>query len=318
MHNPYRSLPPLDLLVSFEAAARHLSFTLAGAELFLTQSAVSRQIGALETALGTPLFHRRTRALELTAAGAKLLRLAEPFLQDLKRYSEQLREAAKVPAVRVTTTHGVAGVWLLPRLAEFQAEHPGVEVSIAADNRLVDLSTREFDLAIRMVRGTAPQGARQLFANRIAPVLAPALARKLPVGQTADLARHVLIHSSESERWPWLSWPVWFERAGVRGLRPAGNLYFGQFDQAIYAAIHGQGVALANLPLVAEALAAGRLLAPLPNAGVENSAYYLIVAPHAADNGAVRDFVAWLLRQVHRAQSVVPKQRDGAGHARNI
>ncbi|CAG1006673.1 Glycine cleavage system transcriptional activator [Burkholderiales bacterium] len=308
MNSPYRSLPPLDLLVAFEAAARHLSFTRAGAELFLTQSAVSRQIAAIEEALGTPLFRRRTRALDLTDAGRRLLNLAEPFLRDLRQYSESLRLAAATPRVRVTTTFGVAGVWLLPLLADFQARYPQIEVSIAADNRLADLASGEFDLAVRMCRGAVPEGARRLFGNPIAPVLCPVLARKHPVREVADLARHVFIHLGEEARWPWLSWQVWLERSGAAGLRPAGNLHLGQFDQVINAAIHGHGVALASLALVGEALSQGKLVAPLRDAGVERSTYYVLVAKHADGNPAVERFVAWLFQQAARAKRMRPSR----------
>lgn len=312
MNNPYRRLPPLDLLVAFEAAARHMSFTHAAAELFLTQSAVSRQIAAIEASLGLPLFRRRTRALELTDAGRRLQRLVEPFLRDMRDYSDDVKRAAQTPRLRVTTTFGVAGVWLLPRLAEFQAENPGIEVSIFADNQLIDLEAGEYDLAIRMYRGAPPQGAKQLFSNRILPVVSPTLMRKAPIMAAGDLTQHVLIHFGDEGRWPWLSWQVWLERVGAAGLRPAGNLHFGQFDQAVNAAIHGQGVALASLALVADAVAEGRLVAPLKDLGSERSGYHLVVAKHAVHRPAVECFERWLLGQASRAQRFQPGESSAA------
>src|SRR5258707_12269670 len=143
-------LPALDLLVGFESAARHLSFTKAGEELFLTQSAVSRQIKDLEEQLGAPLFERRHRALSLTEAGQQFYVSAAQVLATMRSATERLRsQSGRRRPLSVTTTHSFAALWLIPRLAGFTRAHPGVDVRITAETRVQDLERDGLDLAIR-------------------------------------------------------------------------------------------------------------------------------------------------------------------------
>src|SRR5437764_8870780 len=142
-------LPPLELLVAFESAARHLSFTRAGTEIALTQSAVSRQVLALEERLGVPLFRRLHRALALTEDGATFYAATLEALGRLDRATRAIRHSERAQTVVVTTTAGFAGLWLIPRLAGFVADHPRVDVRISATNALVNLDRDGVDLAIR-------------------------------------------------------------------------------------------------------------------------------------------------------------------------
>jgi len=143
-------LPSLDLLKGFEAAARLLSFTRAGEELHLTQSAVSRQIKELEEQLGVALFERRHRALGLTEAGRALFPAATQVLQAMREATDRLRALSARRALAVTTTHSFAALWLIPRLARFTRTHPGVDVRIAADTRVQDLERGQ---TLRVVNG---------------------------------------------------------------------------------------------------------------------------------------------------------------------
>src|SRR5687768_4272427 len=144
------ALPALDLLVGFEAAARHLSFTKAGEELYLTQSAVSRQIKELEDQLGVPLFQRRHRALALTESGQQLYAAAAQVLATMRATTERLRaQAGRRRPLGVTTTHSFAALWLIPRLAGFTRDHPGIDVRITADTRVQDLERDGLDIALR-------------------------------------------------------------------------------------------------------------------------------------------------------------------------
>src|SRR3954467_305630 len=143
------ALPALDLLVGFEAAARHLSFTKAGEELYLTQSAVSRQIKELEEQLGVELFQRRHRALALTGAGKSFYASAAQMLTTMRAATEQLRTQAGKKGLSVTTTNSFAALWLIPRLAGFTRDHPGVAVRIMAETRVQDLDRDGVDVAIR-------------------------------------------------------------------------------------------------------------------------------------------------------------------------
>src|ERR1041384_5211428 len=170
-------LPSLDLLKGFEAAARHLSFTRAAEELFLTQSALSRQMQTLEEQLGLPLFERRHRQLLLTDAGQVLHAAAKSVLEEIAQAVAAIRRDQAAQPLTVSTNQPFASLWLIPRLSRFRERHPSVDVYISADNRIVDLERERIDLAVRYCgEATVPAGSIRLFGERIMPVCSPALA----------------------------------------------------------------------------------------------------------------------------------------------
>lgn len=306
MHNRRRDLPPLDLLRGFESAARHLSFTKAAAELFLTQSAVSRQVQALEEALGVPLFQRRHRALLLTDEGQLLRQTVTQMLAQLRSTVERIA-APGARLLTVTTMVTFASLWLVPRLAQFRRVHPEIDVRIAANNAILDLDRDRIDVAIRyLAPDRAPAQAVRLFDEEVVPVCAPALARDAsrPLREPPDLARHVLLHddpaASPYPALPYLQWDVWLEAMGLPDLQPAGALHFSHYDQMIQAAANGEGVALGRLPLLSRQIRDGRLVAPFEHSRrrgrgtVSTRAYFLVIAPGAAAREEVRHFVDWL------------------------
>lgn len=308
-------LPSLDLLKGFEAAARLLSFTKAGDELYLSQSAVSRQIQDLEDQLGVGLFQRRHRALALTEAGQALYPAAAQMLATMRAVTDRLRAQAGKRALAVTTTHSFAALWLIPRLAGFTRAHPGVEVRITADIRVQNLERDGLDVAIRHGPASlAGPNALRLFGERVFPVCSPKLAAdpKRPLRAPADLRRHVLLQYDDPDgRHPWLHWKVWLEVAGVADLRPAGSLLFSGYEQIIPAAIAGHGVALGRTPLVREALAAGDLVAPFSREADPARAYFAIVAKNAEGRPEVAAFVTWL-----RAEAASDEAAAGVKPAR--
>lgn len=294
--DPVRRLPSLDPLKGFEAAARHLSFTRAAEELHLTQSAVSRQIQTLEMQLGVRLFHRETRRLRLTAEGETLQRAVAETLDRLATVCAGLRAVTRRPRVQVTATVGLASLWLVPRLAAFQAAQPDVDVRISADNRLVDLEREGFDLALRYLAASeAPPGATLLFAEEVFPVASPQLAASLPRRIGADdFSRIVLLAYDDDRIFPWLSWEPWLIGLGLAGARPKAVLRFNQYDQLIRAAEEGQGIALGRAPLVARAIAEGRL-APLAVRRERLPARgYFLVRAKASERPEVDRFIDWL------------------------
>jgi LysR family transcriptional regulator, glycine cleavage system transcriptional activator len=299
-----RDLPALDLLRAFEAAARHLSFTRAGAELHLSQSAVSRQIQQLEAQLGVPLFLRRTRALLLTEAGQRYFRAVTQALNDLREATVRLRGPAQDRTVRVTTTVTFASLWLVPRLADFQEKHPGITVHVAADNTVRDLEGEGLDLSIRYSTArVAGPGALKLFGERVLPVCSPKLLDRRRIERPEDLQHSVLLHYEDPEQaTPWLSWEVWFEVMKVKRFTPTGTLYFSHYDQTIRAALSGQGVALGRLPLITGLLQEGTLVTPFRDARYstdsEDRAYWLITSVAAQARAPVQTFVAWLNGQI--------------------
>jgi len=300
MSEQRRNLPSLDLLRGFEAAARNLSFTRAAKELFVTQSAVSRQVKTIEDHLGAALFVRRHRALILTEAGHELYRATAAALRQLSDAAAKIRQRAAGRTLTVTTTIGFASLWLIPRLAHFRSQRPDIDIRIAADTRTLDLEREGIEIAIRYCTPkAAPEGAIKLFGEVVLPVCSPTLVtRSAPLAMPADLRRHILLHYDQPE-WPspWLSWTVWLETMQLPGLKPAGSLRFSQYDQVIHAAIDGQGVALGTSPLVRQLITQGRLIAPLTKKFDSSRAYFLVTSPDAAERPEVKDFAAWMIRQ---------------------
>src|SRR5438477_3150116 len=291
-----RHYPSLDLLEGFEAAARHLSFTTAGEELFLTQSAVSRQIKDLEDQLGVELFHRRHRALTLTEAGQQFYAATAQVLTTMRSATSRLRAQSGRRTLSVTTTNSFAALWLIPRLAGFTRTHPDVEVKITAETRGQDLERDGLDIAIRHGPASlAGPNAIRLFGERVFPVCSPKLLKKLPLREPADLKNHCLLQYSDPEgRHPWLHWKTWLEVAGIPDLRPASTLSFSGYDQIIPAAVAGHGVALGRSPLLKDLLAAKELVAPFKSSADPARAYFAITSRSAAGRAEVTGFLDWL------------------------
>jgi DNA-binding transcriptional LysR family regulator len=302
MHKSSRPLPPLDLVRGFEAAARRLSFTRAAEELFVTQSAVSRQVQALEEFLGVKLFERRHRALALTEAGRAYYRAAEGALAELRAATQRVRETPRGHVLTVTTTVSFASIWLVPRLARFRRAHPGVDVRIAATHEVIDLAREGIDVAVRDIpSGKEPPGAVPLVGEQLCPVASPAYLReaKSPLAKPADLRRHVMLQLHDPQgRWPWLTWAAWLEANGLTGLVPGGTLTYGQYDQVVNAAMHGQGVALGRLAIVESLVREGRLVALFGKRLRVARAMHAVYAPGAEALPQARAFVEWLKKEI--------------------
>ncbi|HEX6320054.1 MAG TPA: transcriptional regulator GcvA [Burkholderiales bacterium] len=288
------ALPPLDLLVGFESAARHLSFTKAGEELYLTQSAVSRQIKELEAQLGVALFQRRHRTLALTEAGQQFYAATAQVLTTMRAATERLRAQTGKRSVSVTTTHSFAALWLIPRLAGFTRAHPGVDVRITAETRVQDLDRDGLDIAIRHGPASlAGPNAVRLMGEKVFPVCSPKLIKRIPLDEPQDLRRHVLLQYDDPDgRHPWLHWKTWLEVERIADLRPAGTLSFSGYEQIIPAAVAGHGVALGRSPLVKDLLASGELVAPFRSTADPARAYYAILSRRASAEAS--DFLEWL------------------------
>jgi DNA-binding transcriptional LysR family regulator len=304
MHNPNRPLPPLDLVKGFEAAARRLSFTLAAEELFVTQSAVSRQVQALEEFLGVKLFERRHKALALTEAGQAYYRAAAAALAELRAATLRLRESARGHVLTVTSTVSFASIWLVPRLGRFRQAHPGIDVRISATHLVLDMAREGIDVAIRDIpSGKEPPGAVRLVGERMCPVASPAYLAQAsaPLEKPEDLGRHVMLTLHDPQgRWPWLTWAAWLEANGITDLVPGGSLTYDQYDQVVNAALHGQGVALGRLTLVESLVEEGRLVPLFGRRLRIPRAVHAIYAPGAEARPEARAFVAWLKGEIAR------------------
>lgn len=292
-----RRLPPLNGLRAFEAAARHESFAAAGGELHVTASAVSQQVRALEAWLEVALFARHARGLELTEAGERYLpELSEAFdrLEQATRVL-QSREAGQVLTLNVTPSLGTQ--WLVPRLWEFNARHPEVDVRIGATERNVDLRREDVDLAVRLGPSREPGVVSELLLREtLAPVCAPALLEgEAALTEPADLGRQRLLHIFDPHPGPRVTgWREWLAMAGAPQVDARTGPRFSVWYLAIMEAVAGRGVALGPFSLVREELRAGRLVAPfepwLP-AGVD---YYLAYRADALGNPALAACRDWL------------------------
>ena len=302
----HHDLPPLARLEAFEAAARHLSFTKAGDELALTQSAVSRQIAALEGHYGLALFRRLHRALRLTDEGQRLFQVVGEVLAQLHQVGGELKRERRAKTVVVTTTPGFAGLWLIPRLAGFTASRPDVDVRISAAYALVNLKRDGFDLAIRyQTEAGAGEHAELLFGEVMLPVCSPRLLRDpaRPLKTPEDLSHHVLLHLDSGPGADLQDWPIWLRAMKLEHVKPAGRLHFSQFDQLISAAIDGQGIALGRSPLLDKHLRERKLVAPFRKTMASPRGYYLVRSANADRKPEVREFAAWLLARAREGMA---------------
>jgi LysR family transcriptional regulator, glycine cleavage system transcriptional activator len=268
MVSPYRPLPPLGTLRTFEAVARHLSFTMAATDMALTQSAVSHQIRALEDHLGARLFQRRHRGIEMTPEGRTFLEGVRAGLDSILLATERIRNQHRVGVLTVASPAAFAIWWLVPRLGRFAALHPDIEVRIATmDGHEPDLLRDGIDVAI--VKRPAKAAARNplempLLSEIVFPVCSPSLLNGVSsLPNASDLARHPLIECDAAETEDSeFCWSTWLPRLGLDGAPAPRLLRFSQFGPALSAAVDGLGIALGRSPMVDAELAAGRLVRP--------------------------------------------------------
>lgn len=299
----------LAALRGFESAARRLSFTDAAAELNLTQSSISRQVAGLEQQVGKALFVRKTRALLLTPAGLRLQQAVQQALGTIDLGVDEIRGAGSARRVTLSTYASFASLWLVPRLAQFQRQHPGIEIRLDASDRVVDLKAEDIDLAIRWVpQGRMAPGAALLIDDVATPAISPRLLQGKRLRAPAELARWPLLDLSESVSGTYfLNWQSWFDYAGAGTVEPAaGRLVFSFVDQAVQAAIRGQGVALVRSPFLQDCVASGDLVMPFARLRMPASyRHVLVVNPAGARRPHVEAFISWLTEQFKQAPQLV-------------
>lgn len=312
-------LPPLNALRTFEAAARHLSFKEASDELSVTPTAVSHQIRGLEDYLGFPLFHRLTRALELTREGRAMLPKVRDGLECFAAAIESTREHQAGGRLIVTSPPAFLTRWLIRHLEKFTASHPEVELHLAASLETIDgrdasgvsglegidVRDDETELSIRFGRGHY-DGCRvdRLFAPVYALVCSPRLLFGMrPLNVPADLRRHNLLHDeSVMELMDRPTWAEWLQVAGVSGVDPDAGTHFSDPGLVLSAAIDGVGVALASKPLVEAEVLAGRLVIPFDILIRRTEAYHLVVPEAVAERPVVSVFRRWLLGEAAKVR----------------
>lgn len=292
-----RQLPPLNALLAFEAAARHLSFTRAAAELHVTQSAVSQQIKSLEAHLGLQLFRRINRTLLLTDAGQRYLPALRETFDRLDGATQRLLAQDTPDRLTVSVLPSFAARWLVHRLGRFRELRPELDVLISTSVELVDFSRQSADIAIRFGRGRYP-GLRcdRLMDEEVFPVCSPALLKgPHALRKPADLRHHVLLHDET-----YGDWQRWLLAAGVHNVEPRRGTFFVDSSMLVQAAVAGQGVAIARRSLAAEDLAAGRLVRVFELTLPVEFAYYVVCPQANADIPKIKAFRDWLLEEVAR------------------
>jgi LysR family transcriptional regulator, glycine cleavage system transcriptional activator len=294
--------PGLRTLRAFDAAARLLSFTRAADDMGVTPAAISNQIKELEDQLGVELFIRTSRSMRLTKEGEILRMAANESLETLAKALHRIKRLENRNQIRVSSTPSVAAKWLVPRLDSFLSAYPSADVRIDVSNTLVDFDRDDVDVAIRFGAGKYP-GLRAdlLFQDTLSPVCSPSLiTREKPLEVPRDLLRHTLIHLDwQASGSPWPNWRMWMQAAGIKEFDDKRGLHFGQTSLTIQAAIDGQGVALGDSNLVADDLAAGRLVKPfeLSLKAPDSFSYFVITRLNTTDVPLVNAFRDWCLAE---------------------
>ncbi|PWW00363.1 transcriptional regulator [Hoeflea marina] len=291
-------LPPLATIRVFEAAARHLSFTRAAAELGMTQAAVSYQIRVLEERVGQPLFLRRPRQVSLTPAGARLApQLSEAFGRLGAAFDELSDDIAGT--LLVNTVQTFASHWLASRIGHFQLSNPALAIRLESASELIDFRRHQADVAIRSGRGDWPGLiSHRLFELTFTPMLSPALAETIGgLATPADILRLPIIDATD----PW--WRIWFSAAGLDPKLLDGRVASQMGAQAVEAqvAIAGTGVAMLTPEFHREELARGRLLQPFDIVGRSGGAYWLVYPEGRRNLPRIRRFRDWILAEAGRA-----------------
>lgn len=286
-------LPSLNGLRAFEAAARHLSFTLAASELNVTQTAISHQIRRLEEELGIRLFIRQNRALALTPEARDYLPGVRAAFNDLRLATDRLLRRDDDKVLTVSTIASLAAKWLLPRLTDFQEANPGIDVRITTSTSLVDFQRDNVDAAIRYGRGQwAGLRADWLMADELFPVCSPSLLRgDEPLRTPGDLKDHVLLHTNSGD-----DWRLWLTAAGLpTDISRQPGLTFDMTFVTIQAAIDGMGVAMGRTSYVRDDIAKGRLVVPFKIALPADAGFYLVSPEGRREAPKLAAFRQWMI-----------------------
>ena len=315
-----RRIPPLLAIRAFEAAARHMSFTAAAAELAVTQGAVSRQIRLLESYLKSRLFVRLTRRIELTQSGREYLAGVQRALAELESATERVAGAATHSVLTVAVLPTLAANWLMPRLALFTHEYPHIEVRMVTSIEPVDLQTNPIDLAIRvgslpgkhyeehrpridleMVTNWRGVVAEPLFPDVLVPICSETYLRNAPaLGHPSDLRHHRLIHTATRKH----AWPDWLRANGCDFGLPPDSLHFGHFFMSMQAAREGKGIAIVPTVVLDQYAFAGELVRPFPGTVPSAGEYYLLIHERRREDPSVRLFAEWLLSTVRHGTAM--------------
>ncbi len=295
-----RKLPPLKSLRAFEAAARHLSFTRAADELFVTQAAVSHQIKSLEDFLGVPLFIRRNRQLLLTDEGQSYWPKIRDIFEILSNATDELKANRASGALTVSVVPTFATVWLVPRLTHFKQLYPDIEVRLKASDDIVDFVREDVDIAIYYDTGDYPgMHSQTLLSERLTPLCAPsALEGPNALKSPEDLRHHTLLHDGTIG-----DWRRWLRAAGIKGIALNNGPIFSHTSMVLQAAIYGQGIAMGHLVLSQAEVKGGRLVRPFELTLESDYSYDIVCPMESAARPKIKAFTDWIMETVQRESS---------------
>ena len=301
MANRLRHLPQSRSLVVFEAAGRLLNFSASGRQLGMSQAAISKQVQVLEELIGLKLFVRSNRGLALTTAGRRLHQAVSIGLNHIADAVEEIRPRYQMGRITITTTIALASVWLMPRIANFRAEHPAIDLRVIATDAVLDLVGEGIDVGLRYGLGQWPGVASQkLFGIELFPVCSPTfLAGRKPIASTNDLLKATLLHVDEPNSQD-ADWNVWTKAVGATRVASAGGLHFNNYPLLIQAAVNGQGIALGWGHLIEDLLANGALVQCLPTRLLLKPAFFLVTVDKGPIRPEVSTFADWIVLETRR------------------
>jgi LysR family transcriptional regulator, glycine cleavage system transcriptional activator len=294
------TLPPLNAIRAFEAAARLGSFAKAAAELHVTHWAIGKQVRLLEDWMGMPLFWRRSRGIDLTEEGAELAKDVASVFSNLSTATQKLRHAEGTHRlsgiVRINVPTSFALRWLIPRLSEFRHQFPNITVRISTTSRKFRYIGSAFDLGIRLMPDPTLR-SEKLMTDRRLPACSPELLRAKPIALVDDLRRHTLLHSATTSS----AWSEWLILAGAPQLRPLHHMNFEHVHLQLEAAVSGLGIALASLPLIEKDIESGRLVCPIrePEWCAQD---YVLISEHREEDASVKAFRSWITKNNPRVR----------------
>jgi LysR family transcriptional regulator, glycine cleavage system transcriptional activator len=306
-----KRLPPLNSLRAFEASARHLSFTKAAEELFVTQAAVSHQIKHLEEFLGVKLFNRINRKLTLTEEGAEYWPEIRDIFERLMQATDSLQTIGASGTLTVSVIPTFAVEWLIPRLDQFNERYPDIDVRIKAnnDNKQVDFYSQEVDIAIYFDKGQYRSGTfkQRLLDEYLIPLCAPRLLTgDKPLKSPEDLRFHTLLHEDST-----IAWQRWLEKANVSGLDLSRGPTFSHSVMVLQAAIHGQGVAIGYSVVAQQEIQSGRLVTPFKITIPSRNAYDFVCPKGHEDKPKIAAFRHWLKATIEQESASDPFRQAG-------
>ncbi len=290
----------LAALATFVQVSKHLSFTKAAKELYLSQGAVSVQIKQLEEELGFSLFHRKVRKIYLTRDGERLLKTVEPALRQIQASIETIRTTDVANRLTVSTLPSFAAKWMIPRIKDFQNEHPQLALRLHTSEGRVDFFADQIDCAVRFGRGEYPgMNTTHLADELFFPVCHPDIrGQQKPLNNPEEIRRFTLLHDIRLVEDCNTSWESWADYVGVDGLDLDHGMQYEQSDYAIQAAVAGQGVALGRISLIQRDLETG-LLVPLFDHKLKSSfSYYFVHPGEYSENPGLQLFKQWIIRQM--------------------